>query len=134
MNLASRVCLMAAMVSLCHGHGRPARAETEPVEGTTAHADQPFIYERLATSYRYEADGQWTLLANLVRRADWEMDDYPTWCRVTSITSHQGRLFCCTGACEGRAADAPADGDAEVTHSPRCPAATDRTVAPDRTD
>jgi len=59
--------------------------------------------------YRYEADGQWTLLANLVRRDDWEMDDYPTWSRVTSITSHQGKLFCSTGSCEGRAADAPAD-------------------------
>ena len=62
-----------------------------------------------AQVYRYEADGHWTLLGSLARRPDWAEDNVPSWNRVTSITSFQGRLFACTGACQGRAVDVDPD-------------------------
>src|SRR5437773_1036526 len=40
-------------------------------------------------------------------RAYWEVNNYPTWLRVLSLTLFQGRLFACTGSCRGRALDAP---------------------------
>ena len=58
-----------------------------------------------AEVYRYETDGQWTLLRSLAHRPDWARDQVPTWCRLTAMTSHQGRLFACTGSCRGRASD-----------------------------
>jgi len=62
-----------------------------------------------AQVYRYEADGQWTLLASLASRPDWAEEDSPTWCRVTSLTAFRGRLFASTGACRGRAVDVDPD-------------------------
>lgn len=62
-----------------------------------------------AEFYRYEQDGDWTLLGHLAERKDWEVNTYPTWLRLTCLTSFQGRLFGCTGSCQGRAIDAPAD-------------------------
>jgi len=58
-----------------------------------------------AQVYRYESDGHWTLLRSLATRPDWAEGNTPSWNRVTSITSFQGRLFACTGACQGRAID-----------------------------
>jgi hypothetical protein len=55
--------------------------------------------------YRYETDGHWTLLGSLATRPDWAEGKVEAWNRVTSITSFQGRLFACTGACRGRAVD-----------------------------
>jgi hypothetical protein len=62
-----------------------------------------------AELYRYETDGAWTLLKQLANRPDWEVEDYPTWLRLTCLTSFQGKLFACTGSCQGRALDAPVD-------------------------
>jgi hypothetical protein len=62
-----------------------------------------------AEVYRYERDGDWTLLGHLAQRPDWEVNNYPTWLRVLCLTSFQGRLFGCTGSCKGRALDAKAD-------------------------
>jgi hypothetical protein len=62
-----------------------------------------------AEVYRYEADGQWTLLDSLAHRPDWDRDDWPTWCRLTAMASHQGRLFAGTGSCQGRACDVDPD-------------------------
>ncbi|MGD9853690.1 MAG: LamG domain-containing protein [Planctomycetaceae bacterium] len=62
-----------------------------------------------AEFYRYERDGDWTLLAQVASRADWEQASFPTWLRLTALTAYQGKLFGCTGSCQGRAVDAPAD-------------------------
>lgn len=62
-----------------------------------------------AEVYRYEQDNDWTLLGNLARRPDWEVNNYPTWLRVLCLTPFQGRLFACTGSCQGRALDAQVD-------------------------
>jgi hypothetical protein len=62
-----------------------------------------------AEVYRYETDNQWTLLGRLANRPDWQVDDIATWLRVTCLTTFQGKLFGCTGSCQGRALDAPAD-------------------------
>jgi hypothetical protein len=62
-----------------------------------------------AEFYRYEKDGDWTLLGHLAERPDWEVENYPTWLRLTCLTSFQGRLFGCTGSCQGRALDAKVD-------------------------
>jgi hypothetical protein len=62
-----------------------------------------------AEFYRYEKDGDWTLLGHLAERKDWEVNNYPTWLRLTCLTSFQGRLWGCTGSCQGRALDAPVD-------------------------
>lgn len=62
-----------------------------------------------AEFYRYEKDGDWTLLGHLAERKDWEVNNYPTWLRLTCLTSFQGRLWGCTGSCQGRALDAPID-------------------------
>ena len=62
-----------------------------------------------AEFYRYEKDGDWTLLGHLADRPDWEVNTYPTWLRLTCLTMFQGRLFGCTGSCQGRALDAPVD-------------------------
>lgn len=59
--------------------------------------------------YRYEADGQWTLLGSLASRPDWDEDNVESWNRVTSLTSFQGKLFACTGACRGRHEDIDPD-------------------------
>jgi len=63
----------------------------------------------LAECYRYEKDGEWTMLKRLAQRADWKVYHLSSWLRLTCLTSYQGRLFACTGSCEGRAIDAPAD-------------------------
>ena len=62
-----------------------------------------------AQVYRYESDGQWTLLRSLAKRPDWHADRSPSWCRVTSLTSFRGRLFASTGSCQGRAVDVDPD-------------------------
>ena len=62
-----------------------------------------------AQVYRYEADGHWTLLDSLSSRPDYAQDDFPTWGRVTSLTSFRGRLFACTGSCQARAIDIDVD-------------------------
>lgn len=62
-----------------------------------------------AEFYRYERDGDWTLLGRFASRADWKQESFPTWLRLTALTAYQGKLFGCTGSCQGRAVDAPAD-------------------------
>jgi len=55
-----------------------------------------------AQVYRYDADGHWTLLDNLATRRDWNPHACPTWSRVLTLTTHRGRLFAATGACQAR--------------------------------
>src|SRR5262245_57243210 len=62
-----------------------------------------------AECYRYEKDRDWTLLGHLAERPDWQVNNYPTWLRVLCLTSFRGRLYGCTGSCQGRALDAPVD-------------------------
>jgi len=62
-----------------------------------------------AEAYRYEADGEWTPLGSLAHRPDWARDEWPTWCRLTAMASHGGRLFAGTGSCQGRACDVDPD-------------------------
>ena len=62
-----------------------------------------------AELYRYEKDAEWTLLGSLANRSDWAEDKIATWLRLTCLTAFQGRLFAATGACQGRALDAPVD-------------------------
>ena len=63
----------------------------------------------LAEVYRYERDGDWSLLGSLARRADWDVNTTATWARVTCLSAFGGRLFAGTGSCQGRALDAPVD-------------------------
>jgi hypothetical protein len=58
-----------------------------------------------AQVYRYERDGQWTLLSSLASRPDYDQAVCPSWNRVVSLTTHQGRLFAATGASQARAID-----------------------------
>lgn len=62
-----------------------------------------------AEVYRFEKDNDWTRLASLARRPDWEVENYPTWVRITCFSSFRGRLFAGTGSCQGRSLDAAAD-------------------------
>ncbi|MGD9495048.1 MAG: LamG-like jellyroll fold domain-containing protein [Armatimonadota bacterium] len=64
-----------------------------------------------AQVWRYEADGHWTLMASLAARADWDAEDAVTWCRVTCLDAHGGRLCAATGTCYSR----PEHQDAEDT-------------------
>jgi hypothetical protein len=59
-----------------------------------------------AEVYRYEGDGQWTLLGSRVH----PKATLRTWCRLTAMASYQGRLFAGTGACAGRATDVDPEG------------------------
>lgn len=59
--------------------------------------------------WRYEADGQWTLMGSLASRPDWHDDDGDSWCRITSLGSHRGRLIAATGSCYSRAAHQDAE-------------------------
>ena len=63
-----------------------------------------------AECYRYEADGQWRLLGSLASRPDWAVADSNSWCRLTCLTSFQGKLFASTGSCRGRAVDVDPEG------------------------
>jgi hypothetical protein len=58
-----------------------------------------------AQVYRYESDGHWSLLGSLASRADWNPEVLPSWMRVLTLTTHQGRLFACTGTCQARTED-----------------------------
>ncbi len=62
-----------------------------------------------AQIYRYECDGHWTLLGNFASRADFDPAVCPSWNRVVSLTTHGGRLFAATGACQARAWDVDPD-------------------------
>ncbi|MEO6906415.1 MAG: LamG-like jellyroll fold domain-containing protein [Abditibacteriaceae bacterium] len=62
-----------------------------------------------AQVYRYESDGQWTLLGSLAGRADWNPEVLPSWMRVLTLITHQGKLFTCTGACQARTEDIDPD-------------------------
>lgn len=62
-----------------------------------------------AEVYRYEKDNDWTLLASLAKRPDWEVDTFPTWNRITCFSAFRGRLFAGTGSCQGRSLDSAAD-------------------------
>jgi hypothetical protein len=62
-----------------------------------------------AELYRYEKDNEWTLLGRRANRPDWEVDNFPTWLRLTCLTAFEGKLFAATGSCQGRALDAPVD-------------------------
>ena len=59
----------------------------------------------LAEIYRYESDGNWTCMKSLASRPDWSAEDGFTWCRVTSLATHGGRLLASTGSCHGRSED-----------------------------
>ena len=63
-----------------------------------------------AQVYRYESDGHWTLLRSLGSRPGWAEADSPTWCRVPTLTTFQGRLFAGTGSCISRTGDVDPDG------------------------
>ncbi len=63
-----------------------------------------------AQVYRYEADGQWTLMTSLASRPDWQDSSFDSWRRVTSLTSFRGMLFASTGSCRGRSEDVDPDG------------------------
>ena len=52
--------------------------------------------------WRYEADGQWTMMASLASRPDWCADDPNIWCRVTCLNSYAGQLCAATGSCYSR--------------------------------
>ncbi len=62
-----------------------------------------------AEFYRQETNKEWTLLGRLANRPDWDVDNLATWVRLTCLTTFQGKLFGCTGSCQGRALDAPVD-------------------------
>ena len=62
-----------------------------------------------AQVWRFEHDGCWSLLGSLASRADYAEENFPTWLRVTSLTTHAGRLFACTGACQARTVDIDPD-------------------------
>ncbi len=49
--------LAIVLLGLGSGLARPARAATEPAADLSSHDDEPFIIERSARSYRFEADG-----------------------------------------------------------------------------
>ncbi|MDP7133616.1 MAG: LamG domain-containing protein, partial [Planctomycetota bacterium] len=53
--------------------------------------------------WRYESDGNWTLMTSLASRPDWQHDDVNTWCRVTSLNAYAGQLCAATGTCYSRA-------------------------------
>jgi hypothetical protein len=52
--------------------------------------------------WRYESDGNWTLMASLASREDWLPDDPDSWCRVTALNSFRGQLIAATGSCFSR--------------------------------
>jgi hypothetical protein len=54
-----------------------------------------------AEVYRYEGGQDWTMLRRLVANPDWSPASLPTWCRITSMTVFQGRLFQGTSTCIG---------------------------------
>lgn len=62
-----------------------------------------------AQVYRYEHDGHWTLLGSLAGRLDFDQAVLPSWSRVVSLTSFQGRLFAATGTCQARTIDLDPD-------------------------
>ena len=63
-----------------------------------------------AECYRCEADGEWTLLGSLATHPDWAVGNSNSWCRLTCLTSFQGKLFASTGSCRGRAVDVDPEG------------------------
>jgi hypothetical protein len=61
--------------------------------------------------YRFEeADGHWTLVNSLASRPGWHETEGPSWCRVPTVTSFRGKLFCGTGSCISRAHDVDSAG------------------------
>lgn len=56
-----------------------------------------------AQIWRYESDGHWTLMGSLASRPDWRHEDIESWCRVTCLNAHGGRLCAATGSCYSRA-------------------------------
>ena len=58
-----------------------------------------------AQIHRYESDGHWTNLGSFASRPDYDQAICPSWNRVVSLTSHRGRIFAATGACQARAID-----------------------------
>lgn len=56
-----------------------------------------------AQVWRYESDGHWTLMASLASRLEFDPEKTETWCRVTCLDSHGGRLCAATGSCYSRA-------------------------------
>ncbi len=58
-----------------------------------------------AQVWRYECDGHWTLLGCLASNPVYDVAVCPSWSRVVSLTTHQGRLFAATGASQARAID-----------------------------
>src|SRR5262249_49397516 len=62
-----------------------------------------------AQIYRYERDGDWTLLGNFASRVDYDVTVCPSWNRVVSLTTHKGRMFAATGASQARAIDVDPD-------------------------
>lgn len=68
-----------------------------------------------AEVYRYDHDshsnqpGHWANLGSLASSPNWDPAVCPTWMRVLSLTTHQGRLFAATGASQARTQDLDAD-------------------------
>ncbi|MAE62243.1 MAG: hypothetical protein CMJ49_12920 [Planctomycetaceae bacterium] len=56
-----------------------------------------------AEIWRYESDGHWTLITSLASRPDYHHENIDSWCRVTALNPHAGRLCAATGTCFSRA-------------------------------
>lgn len=54
-----------------------------------------------AQVYRHEKDLEWTLLGSLADHKKYNVDNYETWRRVTSLSYFNGDLFASTGTCRG---------------------------------
>jgi len=60
-----------------------------------------------AELWRYEDDQQWTRIRQLVHDPEWAIKKPVTWNRVPCMTIFQGKLFCGTSNCHGRADSNP---------------------------
>lgn len=54
--------------------------------------------------WRYEGGAEWTMVRQLLDNPDFSLKVSTTWDRVPCMTVFNGRLYCGTGTCQGRAA------------------------------
>jgi hypothetical protein len=62
-----------------------------------------------AEVFRFDGMGRWTSVGRFLEPADYAFQDLKEWCRVTSLTVFDGRLFGSLGSCTSSRLDAPAD-------------------------
>ena len=53
--------------------------------------------------WRYESDGNWTLMTSLARCKNLDLKDAESWYRVTCLNAYRGHLCAATGSCFSRA-------------------------------